>query len=789
MKRVSSLVLAAVMAMGIVAQPLAASAAAVSEPNANDGYEIYPVPQSITYQTGDFILKDKVNVIYEEGIDEATKARVQEVLNLKNLTVAGHDVVPGQTNILVGTVDNTDKKVDDYIAKKKLSDEELFKKTDSYILSSDNGTFAILGKDNDSSFYGVTTLYHVINQLESRTVRNFQVKDYADVISRGFIEGYYGNPWSTQDRIELMRWSGYYKLNTYFYAPKDDPKHNANWKEPYTTEEIEKKIKPLAEAGNKSKCRFVYALHPYMHNAIRYDNDAHYEEDMNALKAKFKQVIDAGVRQIAILADDAGNPGGPNYKRTLDDMTKWLKDLQAQPEYKDLKIVLPFCVQEYMNGVPNLPEYYKTFPDNVQTMVTGGTIFGDVNKNFTKAFTEKYGHGPYMWVNWPCSDHSKNHLVMGGYHMLRSDVEPGTVDGIVLNPMQQSEPSKVAIFGNACYSWNIWTDAERDRAYEASFKYVDHNSAKETEASTALRELCKHMRAHFTFGQLRHEESLELREILNGFKDKMRNGGLTATDVEQVIQEFEKLQQAAITYRQEGNSTLIGEKGDYTAPEANEQMAPWLDCWDDTTKAAIAYMDAVKEIVAENPDYTNALNLYNAGKEAFAQSKSHAFYYVNHMEYAEVGVQHIVPFIKAVESYLSENLQKEINPSVVLTSYISNVLTKPHAGSIENIFDGNDETVLEFHEPLYIKTDDYFGVQFSKPIAVDSIRIAMGGGKNHFYHGKLQYTKDGEKWEDINGEVYHRPQNDETPIEVTGLNLTDVVAVRLIATADNGVDA
>ena len=122
-----------------------------------------------------------------------------------------------------------------------------------------------------------------------------------------------------------MTWSGYYKLNSYFYAPKDDPKHNAKWRELYSQEEIDTKIKPLAEAGNKSKTRFVYALHPYMNNPIRYDSDEHYSEDLKIMQNKFEQVIKAGVRQIAILADDAKNVGGENYIKTLEDMTAWLK--------------------------------------------------------------------------------------------------------------------------------------------------------------------------------------------------------------------------------------------------------------------------------------------------------------------------------------------------------------------------------------------------------------------------------------------------------------------------------
>ena len=787
MRRVSSMVLAAVMAFGVIAQPLQAYAAGETTDAVKD-YEIFPIPHSITYQDGSYILRDTVNVVYEAGVDDATKARVQEIAALKNLTLVEQPVVEGQTNLMVGIAGNEDTTVDEYIESKQLSDADLLTKTDSYILSSQNGTIAILGKDVDSSFYGATTLYHVVKQLESRTIRNFLVKDFADVVSRGFIEGYYGNPWSTQDRINLMEWGGYYKLNSYFYAPKDDPKHNANWKELYTPEEIEAKIKPLAAAGNNSKCRFVFALHPYMHNPIRYDTEEHYQEDMNAMKAKFAQVIEAGVRQIAILADDAGRKRPQDYKRTLDDMTAWIKEMQKT--YPDLKLNLPFCVQEYMNGVSWLPDYYTTFPENVQIMVTGGAVWGDVYKGYNTPFTQKFGRAPYLWVNWPCSDNSKNNLVMGGYQVLHSDVEPGTVAGIVLNPMQQSEPSKVGIFGNACYSWNIWTDEERAMAYDASFKYVEHNSAIETPASSALRELSKHMQNHLAGGSPRHNESVELAPKLNAFNQALANGSLTAQQVDEMIAEFAVLQDAAKTLRAEGNPKLLGDiNKPYTAPEANEQMAPWIDCWDDTTAAAIAYLNAIKASLGDAPDFSVILKEYNAGMEAFSRARSHEFYYVNHMEKAQVGRQHIEPFIKNLSNHLSRLLQQELDPDVLIKTYISDVLTNPVSGDFDDIFDGNDATAVEFHEPLYIKEGNYFGVKFNQPINVTDIRVAMANGKNHFYHSKLQYTQDGSAWVDVNGEVYDRLLNDDTPIVVADLNLTGVKGLRLIATADNGVDA
>ena len=73
-------------------------------------------------------------------------------------------------------------------------------------------------------------------------------------------------------------------------------------------------------------------------------------------------------------------------------------------------------------------------------------------------------------------------------------VDPTLIEGIMLNPMQQSEANKSALFAVADYSWNIWkTKEQADKNWNDSFKYMDHNTAIETEASAALREISKHM--------------------------------------------------------------------------------------------------------------------------------------------------------------------------------------------------------------------------------------------------------------------------------------------------------
>ena len=55
----------------------------------------------------------------------------------------------------------------------------------------------------------------------------------------GVVEGFYGRPWSTTERLQLFAQISALGMNTYFYAPKDDLKHRAIWRQLYDTSEIE----------------------------------------------------------------------------------------------------------------------------------------------------------------------------------------------------------------------------------------------------------------------------------------------------------------------------------------------------------------------------------------------------------------------------------------------------------------------------------------------------------------------------------------------------------------------
>ncbi|MDO4429317.1 MAG: beta-N-acetylglucosaminidase domain-containing protein [Atopobiaceae bacterium] len=778
--------LMAVCAIAFTVAALPGRAAAEEAP-----YQIYPTPHDVSYGVGEQTLRSTASTVVEDGIDADTRARLAEALALKGITAAPTEKVPASkatTSILVG-VKGSGGPVDAHVKKLaeagKLSfDESLFEKTDSYLLASLPGDgsgpdeIIVLGRDTDAAFYGLTTLYQIFQQLPGAKLRALTVSDHADVITRGFIEGYYGNPWSTEDRVNLMTWGGYYKLNAYVYAPKDDPKHNAKWRELYTPEELAAKIGPLADAGNRSKCRFLFALHPFMSNPI---TAANYDETLPILKAKFTQVMDYGVRQIAILADDAGNQGAALYTRLLEDMTEWIHEQQRATnedgslKYPGLKDTIVFCpVAYYGQG----ESWYANLPENIQVVNTGGRVWGKIDNAFATRFSRNSGgRAPFMWINWPCSDNDKDALHMGGHNnFLGADVKPGAVEGVVLNPMQQSEPSKQGIFMNADFSWNLWTSTEHaDQVWEDSFSYIDHNGPSATKGSRALRDLSVNMRRMYGGGVTwLNDESPEIAKDLAAFRAKLADGSVTASDADAMIEIFTELRDTARAYRDNaGDANMLA------------QITYWVDAWDDLTSAALLDLEALKADLAG--DSSALIAKYSKGTAKLDEAMGHGYSYVDHIEYARVGKAHITPTVLALNEHVAGRAELAANPDAVLRTFITNRADAP-VGSTEALFDGRADTGVSYRDPASLAAGTYFGVEQSR--AFDLKRLTVTYDQAHLNDtlrtGKVQVLRevDGERrWTDVAGATVS--DSHDRVVDFKGLAEDGVLGVRLIATADN----
>jgi protein O-GlcNAcase / histone acetyltransferase len=75
----------------------------------------------------------------------------------------------------------------------------------------------------------------------------------------GLVEGFYGRPFTSEQRKDLFKKLKKYGHQLYIYAPKDDYKHRASWRELYTVEEGEN-LQSLISSAKATGIDFYYAL-------------------------------------------------------------------------------------------------------------------------------------------------------------------------------------------------------------------------------------------------------------------------------------------------------------------------------------------------------------------------------------------------------------------------------------------------------------------------------------------------------------------------------------------------
>ena len=114
---------------------------------------------------------------------------------------------------------------------------------------------------------------------------------------RGVIEGFYGNPWTQAQRLELVRFIAERGLNTFVYGPKDDPLVRRDWRLPYDGDALAR-LRELLATCEAHGVNLVYCTSPGL--SIEYSSEA----DATALSAKLASVAALGVRHFGLLLDD-----------------------------------------------------------------------------------------------------------------------------------------------------------------------------------------------------------------------------------------------------------------------------------------------------------------------------------------------------------------------------------------------------------------------------------------------------------------------------------------------------
>ncbi len=468
-------------------------------------YSIYPVPHQQTAGTGTVAFTPTVTVVCDNGIDQYTKNRVQSVLKEKGLTVEFADAASADnSNIYIG-IGGQDGKANAMVTQLGLSTDVLTKenKFDRHVLSlSDAGDgkaqVVIVGENTDAAFCALASLEQIFDGGTSG-LQPVVINDYADLKSRGIIEGYYGLPYSMETRKDLFRFMMRYKMNTYVYGPKSDVYHSGYWKDPYPTTITDEQrnngyltqddMKSLCDVAHDCKVNFVWSIHPG--NAIL--NSSTVVDD---IMTKFTSMYSLGVRQFAVFCDDVSVPSTTDAMKTNADRIgaiqtaieeKWNKDFT---DPNDTVKPLRFTPQIYCRSFAGSDTQYNNFfqslstlPANVTVFYTGGAVWSVPNDNDLNQVQNQFGRQVVWWWNYPCNDNGtgKNEIYpldmksnfydmpnVNSNSSLPSEITASN-QGIICNPMEQGEVSKTAVFSAGDFSWNNKA-FNNNSSWEASFK-------------------------------------------------------------------------------------------------------------------------------------------------------------------------------------------------------------------------------------------------------------------------------------------------------------------------------
>lgn len=572
----------------------------------------------------------------------------------------------------------------------------------AYCLSIDEKGVRITGHDERGAFYALQTLRQV---LESGRLPYMTVFDWPDLKYRGVVEGFYGTPWSHEVRLSLIDFYGANKMNTYIYGPKDDPYHSCpDWRLPYPEDEAEN-ISELVRACGKNRVDFVWAIHPGQD--IKWN-----EEDYRNLLNKFNMMYDLGVRAFAIFFDDISGDGtNPTRQAEL------LNRLNAEfvKEKGDVRPLI-VCPTDYSrlwanpgeNG--NLAIYGKTLDPSIEVFWTGDYVCSDLTRETMEWVNSRIRRPAFYWWNFPVTDYARHIVMQGPAYGLDTTLTSGDLCGIVSNPMEYGEASKIALYGVADYSWNTGAYNALDN-WERGLAHIVPGAAE------AYRTFAIH--SCDTETGYRRDESWETETFLVD--------NYTREQYDALLAEFRKIKEVPAQMEAGCTDKLL-----------LEELRPWLVEFGrlgERGEKALGLIRLLEEGKTEEfwTEYTS--NLMTADR--LASYNAH-----------KCGTFKLQPFYENAMDDLGIMFYEKLSGEK--SSVVRGI------GSFNNSFSTQTKLMFDNDSTTYYTSGtaqskgSWIGVDLCSAVPVEEIFILQGRNStddvDYFDHAALQYSADGKTW-------------------------------------------
>lgn len=252
----------------------------------------------------------------------------------------------------------------------------------------------------------------------------------------GIIEGFYGRPYSTQERNYFYSFAQKSGYSFYIYAPKADLQLRDEWTKPIT-KSYEQELGAIADDAHQAGLDFGVALSPLNLTANFHEQKATLLERVSSLCAISNCEI------FCLLFDDMFK----DSEHVGSTQNEIIKAVEAHlPEHVKHFIICP----SYYSDDPMLdkifgqrPQCYfdellQDLPERVEIFWTGPKVLSeDITVEHLEYVTKLLGRKPFIWDNYPVNDGKNicNYLYLSKFQGRTNLADHLT--GHAVNPMVQ----------------------------------------------------------------------------------------------------------------------------------------------------------------------------------------------------------------------------------------------------------------------------------------------------------------------------------------------------------------
>ena len=272
--------------------------------------------------------------------------------------------------------------------------------------------------------------------------------DACPTLGLGIIEGFFGPPWSWDNR---RHYAGFLKrtgFSFYIFAPKRCDDLRLQWTRPWAAPEwaeLARLRRVYAGAGIK----FGVGLSPYaLYRGLSPENEA-------ALISKVEQLDRLELDILGVFFDDMPE-GGPDLARVQAGIMSRVREASRAKTF----VLCPTFYSDdpvltRLSGP--MPEGYLTtlgerLERDVHVFWTGPKVCSaHISGDHIRDITERLGRAPMLWDNYPVNDGAR----MSQFLHLRAfegrdDLPQCTLSGHAVNPMNQARLSEIPIRSLSC---------------------------------------------------------------------------------------------------------------------------------------------------------------------------------------------------------------------------------------------------------------------------------------------------------------------------------------------------